>query len=146
MPKELALRLGNEGVAGSADHVDGAHPVQAIGHCREGLNAADREDRVSARCSHRMEHRRVDANALPRRRVCDHPSHAGHLRHEHGHEGRREQRHAAAGHVRADGVDGDVAVPEHHARHRLVLERREHRELGAGEALNLLLRERDRGE
>ena len=73
----------------------------------------------------------------------DDPLDARHLRHDHRHERGGEHRVAAAGHVRADGVDRHVPVPEPDAAQRFDVEVRQRRELALGEVAHALLRECD---
>ena len=55
--EQLALGLGDIGVAGPGDHVDGAHADAAVGHGAERLHAADRVDLVGAGFRQRIERR-----------------------------------------------------------------------------------------
>jgi hypothetical protein len=96
--EELPLRLRDVRVAGADDHVGRR---QVLDPAREGshrLHAAEAQDRVRARGGHGVEHGRVDAVAARRRARHDRAD-AGHLGDDHGHEGRREHRVAAARHV-----------------------------------------------
>jgi hypothetical protein len=141
--EQLSLRLGDVGVAGADDHVDALQLVQPERKRGQSLDAAEADDLVGPRGGDRVQRGRVDAAALARRGRGHDPPYAGHLRHDHGHEGRREHRVAAPRHVGADGFDRHVPVPEPHATQRLHVEIRERRELALGEVAHARLREGD---
>ena len=140
-PVELALGLGHVRVAGADDHVDAVHPGQAERHRRQRLDAAEREDPVGPGDRRAVDERREDALAAVRRRARHDGLHAGHLRHEHGHERRREQRHAAGRQVGADARDRHEPVAGDDAGRDLVLEVVERGALRAGERLGAVAAE-----
>ena len=111
-PEELALRLGDVGVAGADDHV---HRLEALDPVRQGgqrLDAADAEDLVRAGRDHRVELRRVDAVTLARRRDRDDPVDPRGLGRDDRHQRRGDERIQAAWRVGPDRCHGQVPVAE----------------------------------
>ena len=143
--EQLALGLGDVGVAGADEHVDGLEVLDPEGHRGQRLHAAEADDLVGARGRHRVAASPGGcprpccggAQATTRRDARD-------LRHDHGHERRGEHRIAPARHVGADGVDRDVLVAR--ARRPAASRRAGRSASRAGPAANvadLLLGERD---
>ena len=140
--EELALGLGDVGVAGADQHVDRRDALRPERHGAHRLDAAEAVDHVGA--GHVLG--RDDGRGGPPlvgRRAGDDAGHAGHLGGQHRHVRRGEQRVLAAGHVAADGVHRDVAVAEHHAGQRLHLDVAQRRALVLGEVADLGLGEAD---
>ena len=63
--EQLALGLGDVGIAGAGDHVDGVHADAAVGHGAERLHAADGVDLVGTQFGQRIERSGKDASAHP---------------------------------------------------------------------------------
>ena len=107
LAEQLALRLGDVGVAGTGDEVD---PLDRLGAEREGddrLHAAEEVDLVGAGEVHRRDRRGRDL-AADRRRARGDALDAGHLGGDDRHVRRSGQRVAATRHVGAGGADRDV--------------------------------------
>ena len=139
---ELTLRLGNEGVAGTDQHVYRLDCVGAEAHGGHRLNAAENVDLVGAGHGHGGNgggRRR----AIQRRRAGDDPADAGHLGGQHAHVGGGDHGIAAARNVAADAFDRHVLVAKAHARDRLDFDLLHRRALGLGEAADLRLGEAD---
>jgi hypothetical protein len=138
LAEELALRLGDIGVARAHDHVNRIDGLGADGERRDGLDAADQVDLVGAGEVHGR-NGCVGDDAAGRGCGCGHALHAGDLRGQDGHVGRGEQRVAPAGDVGTHGVHRDVLLAEEHARFDLGLEVRERGALQLGEPADVAL-------
>ena len=99
--EQLALGLGDIGVAGADDHVDRRDGLGAERHGGHRLHAAEHEDLVGPAEMHSGDDRRMRA-ALERRRAGDDVLHAGDVGGDDRHVGRGDHRIAAARHVAAD--------------------------------------------
>ena len=130
--EQLALGLGDIGIAGADDHVHGRDRFGAERHGRHRLHAAEHENLVGAAEMHGGDDRRMRP-ALERRRAGDDAFHAGNLRRDDRHVRGGDHRVTPAGHVAADRVHRDVAVAEHDAGQSLHLQ--------VAHGLLLLLRE-----
>ena len=119
--EKLALGLGDIGIAGPDDHVDGLDRRRAERHGRDRLHAAEHVNLVGAAEMHGGDDRRMRP-ALVRRRAGDDARDAGDARGDDRHMRRRHHRIAPARHVAADGIHRDVAVAENDARQRLDFE------------------------
>ena len=117
-PEQLALGLGDVGIAGSDDHVDGGDLVGPVGHGRERLRAAQQVDLVRPGEGHGRDRRRM-RSAGHRRRAGGHTTHTGDLGGHDAHVRGSHQRITPARHVAGDAVHGDVLVAQTHARQRL---------------------------
>jgi hypothetical protein len=85
--EQLALGLGDIGVAGPHKHVDGRHAVnETERHRSQCLHPAQAHHRVSAGSPHRVEHRRMDPPVALGRGTGDHVLHTGDLGHADRHE------------------------------------------------------------
>ena len=128
--EELALGLGDKGVAGADQHVDGGDRPGPERHGADRLDAAEAIDLVRAAQMHGGDDRRVRRAADGRRRGDD-ARHAGDRGGQHRHVRGRHHRELAARHIAADRLHRDRAVPQDHARPRLDLD------VGHGGALRL---------
>ena len=140
--EELALGLGDVGVAGTDEHVDAVDRLGAKGQRGKRLHAAEHVDLVGAGKLHRGD-RGVGQPPVQRRRAGRHAPDAGDLRRDDAHVRGGDHGVAAARHVRTDALDRDVAVTEPHAGERLDLEVEQRRALRLGEPAHLLLAELD---
>ncbi len=122
LAEQLALGLGDVGVARADDHVDGLLVQESERHRGEGLDAAEEEGPVDTRTRRGVEHRGVGPAVGLRRRARDDRRDAGDLRHVDGHEGARRQGEASSGEVGADAADRHVAMSGDDARRQLGLE------------------------
>ena len=142
LAEELALGLGDVGVARSGDEVDRCDRLGADRHSGDGLHAAEHVDLVRAGELHGRDRRRGDL-AADRRRARDDTRHAGDLRGDDRHVRRGGQRVLAAGDVGTRGLHGYVLLAEEHAGQRLDLDVDERVALGLREPAHLLLHEHD---
>ena len=139
--EQLALCLGDVGIAGAGDHVHGAHADAAVCHGAEGLYAADGVDLVGPGLGQGIERERKDAARIARRRRADDVRHARHLGGGDAHDGRRNERILAARHVAADRLDGNDLLAERDAVADLGLELVHGVALALGELDHLMLAE-----
>jgi hypothetical protein len=119
--EQLALGFRDVGIAGSDDHVDGAHRLGAERHGGDRLHAAEDIDFVRPAQMHGGDDRGVGA-ALERRRAGHDALHASDARGNDRHVRRSHHGIAPARHVAPDRAHRDVAVSEHDAGKRLDLE------------------------
>ena len=141
-PEQLALGLGDIGVARPHDHGDGRDGLGAERHGGHRLHAAEDVDLVGAAQVHRGDDRRMRP-ALERRRAGDDAAHARDLRGHDRHMRRGHHRIAPARDVAADAVHRDVPVPQDDAGKRLDLEVQQGRLLLLREVAHLRLGEAD---
>ncbi len=141
-PIELALGLGDEGVAGPDQHVDRRDALGADRHRGHRLDAAEAIDDIGAGKMLRGDDGR-GRFALVGRRAGDDPRDARHLGGDDRHMRRGDHRIFAARHVAADRIHRDILMAEHHTRQRLDLDILERGALVLGEVAHLLLREAD---
>ena len=139
--EQLALGLGYVGIARADEHVDRRFALEPERHRGDGLDAAERVDRVGPAEVGGVEHRRVAGSAALRRRGGQDPLDARDLGHEHGHEGTRHQRAVAGGQVGANAADGHVAVADEQAGSEFALDVAHAAELQLGKALHALVAE-----
>ena len=139
--EQLALGLGDIGIAGTGDHVDGTHADAAVGHGAERLHAADGVDLVGARFGQRIERSGKDALRITRRGGADDVRDAGHLGGGDAHDGGGNERILAAGDVAADGLDRDDLLAQRDAVADLGFELVHGVALALGEVGHLLLAE-----
>ncbi len=109
--EKLALRLGDELVAGAHDDVGGLAGEESPRERGDRLHAAERHDEVGARDLHRIEHLRMNPFALVRGRAGDDRRHARGLRGGDAHVRRSDMGVAAGGHVAARDIDRHEALP-----------------------------------
>ena len=119
--EELALGLGDEGVARADQHVHRLDRLGAERHRADRLDAAEAVDLVGATEVHGSDDRRVRRTVL-RRSGGDDARNAGDGGRQHRHVRRGDHRELAARHVAADGLDRDVPVAEDDAGQRLDLD------------------------
>jgi hypothetical protein len=110
--EELALSLGDVGVAGPEDLVDGADAVGAEGEGRDGLNTAHRVDFLDAGEVEGREDVGVDLTVRLGRRAGAQLGHAGDLCGQGGHQRRGHERHLATRDVEAAAADRMVAFAD----------------------------------
>ena len=144
-PVELALGLGDKGIAGADQHVDGGDRIGAQPHRAHRLHAPEDVDLVRPAHVHRRDDRRIRPPLKGRGRRRD-ARHAGDRGGDDRHMRRGDHRELAGRHVAADRLNGDRAVPEDDARKGLDLDVRDRRALNLGEAADLRLGEADVGE
>jgi hypothetical protein len=142
LSEELALGLGDEGVAGPRQHVDGLDGLGSDRHGGDGLNAAQHVDLVGTGQAHGG-NGGVWHFALDQRGAGGHPLDPGDLGGDDGHVGAREQRVLATGNVDARGLDRHVLLTEEDARQGLDLEVAQGFELALRHDPDLLLDEHD---
>ena len=108
-------RLGGRhpAVARSDDLADPRHRGRAVGHRRHRVGAAEPEDAIDAGLDGRGEHHRIH-----RRTADDDLGHPGDPGRDRGHQQRRGQGIASAGHVAADAVEREHALRDGDARRR----------------------------
>jgi hypothetical protein len=140
--EQLALGLGDIGVAWADQHVDRPYFIDAVRHRADRLDPAQKKDFVGAAERHRGDGLGV-RSAIGRRRAGDDPLHARDLGGDDAHVGRRDHRIAAARHVAADARDRDALVAEGHARQGGDLDVLERVLLRLRKAADLRLGERD---
>jgi hypothetical protein len=140
--EQLALGLGDKGVAGADQHVDRGDAGSAERHGAHGLDAAQAVDHVGPGQMLGGDDRRGGA-ALIGRGAGDDLRDARDLGGQHRHVRRRDHRVLAARHVAADPVHRDVLLAQHHARQGLDLEVPERGALVLREAADLRLGEAD---
>ena len=141
---ELALGLGDEGVAGADQHVDRRDRLGAERHRADRLHAAEHVDLVRARQVHGGDDGR-DAARPGAAAPSDDARHAGDRGGQHRHVRRGDHREFAGRHIAADRLHRDVLVAEDHAGQRLDLDIGHRGALGLGEAPHLRLGEVDVG-
>ncbi len=139
---KLAFGFGDEDVAGTDEHVDGIYCFSANRHGADGLHASKDEYFVRAAHMHGRDDGRVRLAFLRRGRGDD-AGHAGDGRGQHGHVGRGHHREFAAGDVAANGLHGDVFVPQNHAGQRFNFDVGHRGALGFGKGADLRLGEFD---
>ena len=140
--EQLPLRLRDERIARTDQHVDCRYARGAERHRRNRLDAAEQIDLVGATQRHRGNGggRR---HAVQRRRAGGDTLHAGDLRGQHAHMRGRDHRIAAAGHITADTRDRNVLVAKPNAGQRLHLDVAQCGALHLGKAADLRLGELD---
>ena len=99
--EHLPLRLDDVRVPGSDDHVDWTQRSRAECHRRDRLRAADRVDLVDLRDRGRGQDGVVDVPVGAGRRTQHDFGNAGDAGRQRGHQHRRRERRAPAGHVAA---------------------------------------------
>ena len=137
-PEELALGLGDVGVAGAHDHVHGLEAIdRPEGHRRHRLHTAYGVDLVRPRQAHGVDGGSVHTVLPARGAHGDDPADPCDPGGKHAHEGRGDEPVAPARHVGPDGPHRHVAVTERDALPHLDLERRERPQLRLGEPAHL---------
>ena len=135
--EQLPLGLGDEPVAGPAQHVDRLDLAHAERHEREGGDSPEGEDAVGAGRVDGVDRGRVPAGALDRRGAGHDRRHARDLRGDDAHLRGTEHRVASAGDVAADVPHREVPVAEDDPGADLHLERPHRGELGLGEGAHV---------
>ena len=139
---QLALGLGDIGVAGTDQHVDRGDGFGADGHRAHRLHAAQHIDLMRATQVHRGDDGGV-RRTLDRRGRGDDAGHARNRRGQHRHMRRGHHRELATRHIAADRLHRNVAVAEDHAGQGFHLDIRHRRPLRLCKPANLGLGEPD---
>ena len=140
--EQLPLRLGDERVARTDQHVDCRYARGAESHRGNRLDTAEQIDLIGAAQRHRGDGggRR---HAIQRRRAGGDTLHARDLRGQHAHVRGRDHRIAPTRHITADTGDRNVLVPKPNAGQRLHLHVTQCGALHLGKTADLRLGELD---
>ncbi len=142
--EQLALGLGDIGVARADDHVDGWPAQQAERHGGQRLHASQDVEVVDPGQVRGVGDGVVGAAVRLRGRASHHRRDARHLGDAHGHERAGREREAPGRQIRADRTDRNVALPDQQPGGDLLLEVRQMRALERGETPGALGTEFDR--
>ncbi len=111
LAEQHPLGLGDEFVTGTDDDVGRLAGEEAVGHARDGLDAAQTHHDIGACHRQRIKHMRVDRLAAERRGAGDHGLHPGGFGRGDGHIGRGDMGVAAGRHIAAGRVHGTSFCP-----------------------------------
>ena len=140
--EQLPLRLGNEHVAGSHQHIDRPDRFSSDRHRSDCLDAAKDEDLIRTGEMHGGDYGRM-WRALIGRRGSDDTLHARDFRRQHAHVRGGDHRILPARDVAAYRVDGNMLVAEHNTGQRLDFDVFHRSALKFRESADLRLRELD---